>query len=85
MLEFIDDPDLRQAYFYLMSGSPPILLKLVFANLAVLAVFIVLRIRSRNPAGKPTMAWPVIIIGMNCLILFQEDVERYVTALMRGA
>jgi hypothetical protein len=61
-----------------MSGSVPVLWILVGFNALFLLAFFYRRIRSRPPLTRSlSYLAQGVFIAVNCLFLFQDDVQRY--------
>lgn len=78
MLELFRRARWDQAYDFLASGDPPIIFRLLAINTLFLILFVLRRVRSPQRMREGTvMHIQALLIGANCLILFQNDVERH--------
>ncbi len=78
MLELFRRARWDQAYDFLASGDPPIMFRLLAINTLFLILFVMRRIRSPHRMREgAVMQVQGLLIGANCLILFQNDVQRH--------
>ena len=72
-----------QTYGFLVSGSPPMLVRLLALNTLFLVLYAVRKSTGARPlsAGMALLV-QLAVLGANLLVLFQPQVENYLLHLM---
>jgi hypothetical protein len=79
MMELFRRARWDQAYNFLASGDPPMLLKLLAINTLFLIMYMIRRAKSPHRMHESTvMQVQALLVAANALILFQSDIQRQI-------
>jgi hypothetical protein len=77
MLEMFRSARWDQAYDFLSSGDPPVMFRLLAINTLFMILFVMRRVRTPHRMKESAvMQVQALLLGANCLILFQNEVQR---------
>ena len=84
MLDYIMSARWDQAYNFLLSGQPPMYIRLLALNGLFVLLFFIRKAAGAEPMSeRAALFTQICLLAANILVLFQGDVERYVRQVLR--
>lgn len=78
MFEILSRARWDQAYDFLASGHPPMIMKLLALNTVFLVMYLVRRTKSEHQIRHSTMMQvQVLLVAANLMIIFQTEIQRF--------
>lgn len=85
MLDYIMNARWDQAYNFLLSGDPPIYIRLLAVNGLFLLLFLFRKIAGAQAMGEGSALFTqILMLAVNIFVLFQSDIEVYLRNVMAG-
>lgn len=83
MLSFLDRIRWGQTYDFLVSGSPPIFIRLMLLNALFMALYAVRRAAGAAPMSiAMALFTQLVVIGANLAVIYQREVTTYLGATL---
>lgn len=85
MLDYIMNARWDQAYNFLLSGAPPVYVRLFAVNGLFLLLFILRKLAGARPMSEiASLATQFYLLVANVIVLFQTEIEVYLRSFMTG-
>ena len=83
MLDFLDRVNWDQTYAFLVSGRPPIFVRLMLLNAVFMAIYGVRKAAGANPMPIALALFlQLLVLAANLVVLYQMEVLDYLNTLM---
>jgi hypothetical protein len=85
MLDYIMNARWDQAYNFLLSGDPPMYIRLLAVNALFLLLFLIRKVAGARPMSDvSSLLTQFSLLAANIIVLFQSDIEVYLRGVMAG-
>jgi hypothetical protein len=83
MMELFQRARWDQAYDFLASGDPPMMIRLLAINTIFVVLYAIRRAKSPHRMRDSTvMQVQALLVVANCLILFQSDIQHQIARII---